>query len=524
MNALLERLLADQQEETAPETAVDRFSRRHASLHLVDRARYRELIPKEAPRPGQQYAFEVDLDACTGCKACVTGCHSMNGLDENEVWRTVGLLHGGTAEAPVQQTVTTACHHCVEPACMIGCPVKAYDKDPITGIVKHLDDQCIGCQYCVFMCPYDAPKYNPARGIVRKCDLCSDRLAHGEAPACVQACPNEAIRVGVVEQAQAVEASSFLPGAPAPDDTLPTTTYRTRNELPRNLQPADFYAVGPERAHPPLAVMLVLTQLSVGAFAVELVQRRVLGGAGAGTLQAWVALALCLAALGASVLHLGRPRYAFRAVLGLKTSWLSREILTFSLFAALAAGYAASFGLEVSEHARDGWLALVAGSGAAGVFSSVMVYEATRRPSWRAWRVGPLFVFSTVILGCATVQLVDAFAGRASTHVGHALVAAALIKLAGEASSFGHLKSRRHTALKRRAILLSGDLQRTTLWRFACGVAGGVLVPLGVAQLDGFARAAAALIAFALVLTGELLERHLFFAAAPAPRMPGAQA
>ena len=60
---------------------------------------------------------------------------------------------------PAQQTVTTACHHCLEPACLSGCPVKAYEKNPVTGIVKHLDDQCIGCQYCILMCPYDAPKY-----------------------------------------------------------------------------------------------------------------------------------------------------------------------------------------------------------------------------------------------------------------------------------------------------------------------------------------------------------------------------
>ena len=41
---------------------------------------------------------------------------------------------------------------------MIACPVNAYEKDPTTGIVKHLDDQCFGCQYCPMACPYDVPK------------------------------------------------------------------------------------------------------------------------------------------------------------------------------------------------------------------------------------------------------------------------------------------------------------------------------------------------------------------------------
>jgi Fe-S-cluster-containing dehydrogenase component/DMSO reductase anchor subunit len=479
--------------------AVEQFAWLHEA-GLVEEQRYRALLPLAKPEAGQQYAFEVDLDACTGCKACVTGCHNMNGLDEGESWRTVGLLHGGSAEAPVLRTVTTACHHCVEPACMIGCPVKAYEKEPITGIVKHLDDQCIGCQYCVFMCPYDAPKYNAARGIVRKCDLCSDRLKHDEAPACAQACPNQAIKVVVVDQAQAVEASTFLPGAPAPDDTLPTTSYRTRRELPRNLLAADFYAVKPEAAHPPLAVMLVLTQLSVGAFGVIWLSR---ASTSLSTSGPWVALLLCLAALGASVLHLGRPRYAFRALLGLRTSWLSREIVAFSGFAGLAGLYAATLDARL--------LPAVAVSGGVGVICSMMVYEATRRPSWRLHRVAPLFLLSTVILGAATVLVV----APATPRLTELLAAATGLKLLLEATGFLHLRSRRHTALKRRAILMAGDLVRISIARFLCGAVGGLALPLLASGRIGAA------FALALVLTGELLERHLFFAAATASRMPG---
>jgi Fe-S-cluster-containing dehydrogenase component len=153
----------------------------------------------------------VDLDACTGCKACVSACHSLNGLDEDEMWRSVGLIHSDAPEEPYQQTITTACHHCEDPACANGCPVLAYEKDAETGIVRHLDDQCIGCQYCVLKCPYDVPKYSKKRGIVRKCDMCQSRLAVGEAPACVQACPNEAIRIEVVRTGDG--GASLVPGA-----------------------------------------------------------------------------------------------------------------------------------------------------------------------------------------------------------------------------------------------------------------------------------------------------------------------
>src|SRR5690606_29827949 len=201
-------------------TAVERFAKLHEdpASSLKERI-YRDLVPLERPQAGEQYAFEVDLDACTGCKACVAACHNMNGLDPGELWRNVGLLHGGSAAAPAVRTVTSSCHHCLEPACLLGCPTRAYEKDPVTGIVKHLDDQCFGCEYCTLMCPYDAPKYNRARGIVRKCDMCSARLASGEAPACVQACPNEAIAIRIVAQAAVIESADAhhsSPGAQAP--------------------------------------------------------------------------------------------------------------------------------------------------------------------------------------------------------------------------------------------------------------------------------------------------------------------
>ncbi len=317
-------------------------SERTAALH---NSRYHSLLPATPPGPGQQYAFEVDLDRCSGCKACVVACHTLNGLDETETWRDVGLLIGGSRAAPVMQHVTAACHHCLQPACMIACPVNAYEKDPVTGIVKHLDDQCFGCQYCTLACPYDVPKYHAGKGIVRKCDMCSSRLAVGEPPACVQSCPHEAISIRVVDREQVVEDAEtavFLPAAPDPQITLPTTTYKTRRPFPRNLLPADYFRVNSQHAHWPLVVMLVLTQLSVGAFVVGLVLENWLSPQLLATLRplhAAAALGFGLLALAASLFHLGRPQFAFRAVLGLRHSWLSREIVAFGAFAALATLY-----------------------------------------------------------------------------------------------------------------------------------------------------------------------------------------
>ncbi|MEQ1860003.1 MAG: DmsC/YnfH family molybdoenzyme membrane anchor subunit [Chthoniobacteraceae bacterium] len=380
---LIDDLLAEQQRLTA----VERFAQRHERGALPAQARYyRDLIPQSRPAPGQQYAFAVDLDACTGCKACVAACHSLNGLDDDEMWRNVGLLHGGTSDAPYQQTVTTACHHCVEPACLEGCPVMAYEKDADTGIVRHLDDQCIGCQYCVLKCPYDVPKYSKRLGIVRKCDMCIDRLAVGEAPACVQACPTSAIRIELADKAEVSRAakpgSEMLPGAFDSSYTKPTSRYHSTRPIPSDAGAADAHAMRREPAHWPLIVMLVLTQLAVGAFVAALFQPSL-------RFSGWVALH---AGLVASVFHLGRPLGAWRFFLGLRTSWMSREILAFGIFSALATG-------ALLVPALTG-IAALCGLGA--VFTSAMIYIDTRRPAWRAAVTFARFFGATLLLGVAS--------------------------------------------------------------------------------------------------------------------------
>jgi len=515
-------------------------------------SRYRALLPATPPGPGQQYAFEVDLDRCSGCKACVTACHSLNGLDEHETWRDVGLLVGGTHSAPVLQHVTTACHHCLEPACMIACPVEAYVKDSVTGIVKHLDDQCFGCQYCTLACPYDVPKYHARLGIVRKCDMCSSRLAVGQAPACVQACPHEAIRIHLVDSQQVAddaEGAQFLPGAPDPRFTLPTTSFRTQRAMPRNMLPVDYYELSPQHPHLPLVVMLVLTQLSVGAFGVSAVLDQFLPRAewtSFQPIQAGLALCVGLLALAASMLHLGRPLLAWRGILGIRHSWLSREILAFGLFALLATLYFAA-GMATASGAVDlnPWLrpcaAVVCGVGAIGLFCSVMIYAFTRRTFWSLGRTTIRFGLTATLLGTATVWLSLVLqsmwapssallesAQRFDRWLAQALLAVSAAKLLWEAALFRHLAYRHMSSLKRSAMLAWHRLPRMTLLRFVSGGLGGVVLPL--AYLHAFPAGATSnpytgLVYLAFIITftmaGELLERCLFFAAVAAPRMRG---
>lgn len=559
VETLIDRFLAEQ----ASPTAAERFAAEHDDDRLPQARRYQALMPATPPGPGQQYGFEVDLDACTGCKACVTACRNLNGLDPDESWRSVGLLVGEAGGAlgeeaggePVQQHVTTACHHCVEPGCLQGCPVDAYEKDPDTGIVVHHEDQCIGCGYCTLTCPYEVPRFDAGRGVVRKCDLCTDRLADGEAPACVQACPTHAISVRVVDTADARAAADepWPIAAPDPAETVPTTAYRTARDLSA-AEPADRYALAPSRAHPPLSVMLVLTQLAVGAHLVDLAVALSASGSdaagapGPSAAGAVAALAAGAAGLVASLAHLGRPRHAHRAVIGLRHSWLSREIVAFTAFLGLLAADAAvrlavAAGLDPapalgSPEAGRALLAAAlpaatAAAGVAGVACSAMVYAVTGKRWWRLPRVGARFALTTLTGGLAislALEVTRAWAAgaepRAAAWLAAALAALAAAKLAVDAAAVRHALGPLPQELVRSAVLLAGPLRAGLRWRVGLGALGGVALPLWVALLlaGGAAAGPAAVAAWAgaaLLAAGELVERWHFFTALSSPGMPG---
>jgi formate dehydrogenase iron-sulfur subunit len=502
---LIDELLAQQKSLTA----VARFAEIHEQDALPAQARYyRDLIPLHKPAPGEQYAFEVDLDKCSGCKACVTACHSLNGLDEGEVWRSVGVLHGEANGHAVQKNVTTACHHCVEPGCLEGCPVLAYEKDSVTGIVKHLDDQCIGCSYCVLKCPYDVPKYSEKRGIVRKCDMCSSRLASGEAPACVQACPNEAIRITLVDREEVSRAfagateNKFLPDSPDPNFTRPTTKYRSAEPLHSNLRGTDHAEIKPAKAHPSLVFFLVLTQLSVGGFTLAALLGRL------NRANATISLAAGLLGLAISVSHLGKPLKAWRAFLGLRTSWLSREIVAFGIFAPLAILLTLSFWLPGTAllHLQLLMAVSVSLTGMSGVLCSVMVYHDTRRKFWRWPATTEKFLGTSLILGAAMLNLPWIVTIAAAFKFVCELSYSANFWSAANDRRFRFSQSRE---LERTRHLLTHDLRTTYSLQLTTLALGAVAMPYSP------------ILGFAMLLVSELLERHLFFVAVSPDRMPG---
>ncbi|HEY5753292.1 MAG TPA: DmsC/YnfH family molybdoenzyme membrane anchor subunit [Chthoniobacterales bacterium] len=505
---LVDELLAEQQNMKA---AAGTFADWHDSHDTPALEKYyRNLIPLTKPGSGEQYAFQVDLDVCSSCKACVSACHNLNGLDDHETWRDVGLLYGIGTDEPAVQTVTTACHHCADPGCLNGCPVMAYDKDPETGIVRHLDDQCIGCQYCILKCPYDVPKYSKKKGIVRKCDMCHSRLSAGEAPACVQACPNEAIQIVKVTreeiEARAKETRRLVAGAFDSSYTLPSTRYLSNRVDGEKLRPADAYKIHLEHTHWPLVIMLTLTQAAVGMTVVESFHRSF----GLGNSWEWLtALAVFHLGLIASILHLGQPLKAWRVFLGLRTSWLSREVIGFGMLPPILLTVSALDWLPMLERFRvfgAGIAAAGAFMGLLCVFCSVMVYADTRRPFWNLPRTAGKFFGSTLVAGLAGSQIF-----QPSTMAYAILCIALVVKIAGELAFLRHARAGEWSPDKKSALAILGPLRGVLIGRLALAVTGAALC--GNVSLTA--------VGAMCILFGELAERYLFFRAVTAPKMPG---
>jgi DMSO reductase anchor subunit len=244
-----------------------------------------------------------------------------------------------------------------------------------------------------------------------------------------------------------------------------------------------------------------------------------------------VAVGSGLLAMGASVLHLGRPRYAYRAVIGFRHSWLSREVVAFGAFTGLAAAYAGgvAWGRPIVGSAAlgaVGWLA--AASGLTGVACSVLIYSTTHRSSWPTRAVSAKFGLTAAICGAVAVAWVELLGGSVLTARTLLLTVAGLTtaKLAGELSVLRHRRCTGDSGADgwRRARLLTGELRTTAARRLILGVVGGIGLPLlcvtiiGHGGRGGVLAMAAATAALVCTVAGELLERLLFFTTASAPR------
>lgn len=167
-----------------------------------------------------QVAFYVNMDRCTGCKTCEIACMSERKTPAGVRWRQVREFQ--TESPPSVSFLSISCNQCEDPACMKVCPVKAYSKRA-DGIVVQNHSACIGCKACVGACPYAAPVFDARANKVSKCDYCAARVDQGGAPRCVEACPNDALVAGPLNELQAKYGRvQTVKGFPSPDATKPS--------------------------------------------------------------------------------------------------------------------------------------------------------------------------------------------------------------------------------------------------------------------------------------------------------------
>jgi len=183
----------------------------------------------------KRWAMVVDMKKCweqgkPGCKDCVLACHTVHNVpdikDEQEeikwIWPEQ-FNHAFTGQEnefiPAEmkeKPFLMLCNHCTNPPCVRVCPTKATFKSP-DGITMMDFHRCIGCRYCMAGCPYGARSFNwqdprthiqtelnmsfptRERGVVEKCNFCTERLEVGLLPACVEACKVGGLIFGDIE-------------------------------------------------------------------------------------------------------------------------------------------------------------------------------------------------------------------------------------------------------------------------------------------------------------------------------------
>jgi Fe-S-cluster-containing dehydrogenase component len=178
----------------------------------------------------KRWALVIDMRKCREqkeCNKCIDACHKTHNVPQIEnpkheikwIWKETfahafpSQNHEYISSAANSSPNLVLCNHCDNPPCVNVCPTQATFKRDSDGLVMMDFHRCIGCRYCMVGCPYGARSFNwkepkphvkeinpkfPLRtkGVVEKCNLCAERIAKDQIPACAEACEHKAIIFG----------------------------------------------------------------------------------------------------------------------------------------------------------------------------------------------------------------------------------------------------------------------------------------------------------------------------------------
>lgn len=281
--------------------------------------------------------FIFDINKCVGCHACMVACYNENKTSPPLNWRHINTFNPQSQPGLPVFYHSLACNHCREAPCLKNCPANAYSRDPETGAVIHHPDKCIGCRYCTWTCPYDAPQFNPQKHIVEKCTFCNERIKKGLKPACAELCPVGALDFEFSDnQPDNADIQAFTDRNTQP--LIKFIAPRKKNQKPE-IVPTPIFDIESksydmEQIKPPskitfkkewlLMLFTLLAAFLTGIFsASQFVNIEI---------NPWGFVGIGIAGMGLSLFHLGKKFRAYRAIINQRHSWLSREILFYSLF------------------------------------------------------------------------------------------------------------------------------------------------------------------------------------------------
>ena len=152
-----------------------------------------ESIGPEHALNAKRAGMVVDIARCVGCHSCSIACKTEHQVPLGNFRQRTHYL-----QRPDQTQMTFVpmlCMHCQDAPCIEACPTGALGKLD-DGRVVIDESRCNGTKACIPACPYGAISINRTTDRAEKCDFCVQRTSVGLQPACVEACPTEALRFG----------------------------------------------------------------------------------------------------------------------------------------------------------------------------------------------------------------------------------------------------------------------------------------------------------------------------------------